>query len=56
MDCRGVSAGQLPRLVAEKNRLVGQFRSIASEEEVTAEEVREAMFAAFRRVSDGRAA
>lgn len=41
----------VPRLVAEKNRLAANFRSVAAECEVTAEEVREAMFAGFARVA-----
>lgn len=51
MERNGVAEDVLPRLVAEKNRLAAQFREVATECEVTAEEVREAMFAAFRRVA-----
>ncbi len=40
----------LPRLVDEKNRIAGDFRIIAAEEEVTPEEFRERLFAAFARV------
>lgn len=42
---------RLTRLIAEKNRLVADFREIARSEEVTAEEVRQAMFGAFARAA-----
>lgn len=44
------SAASLKRLVAEKNRVVADFRLIASEDVVTADEFREALFRAFGRV------
>lgn len=36
-------------MVNEKNRLVADYRSIATEDELTAEEVRESLFASFRK-------
>ncbi len=42
-----VSDDVLPRLVAEKNRLLEQFRIIADEEQLTAEDVRPAMLRGF---------
>lgn len=44
------TATSLQELVATKNRLADQFRLIATEDAVTAEEVREALFREFRRV------
>lgn len=46
-EARGVDDSTLARLVAEKGRIAANFAMIASEETVTAEEVRAAMFAAF---------
>lgn len=46
----GASAASLGRLLAEKNRIVSDFRLIATEDVVTADEFREAMFRAFDRV------
>lgn len=45
------SAEQLERLIEVKNLLVGQYRQVATECEVTAEEVRESLLAAFRRAA-----
>lgn len=47
----GVAEATLARLVAEKNRLLAQFREIAAEETLTADEVRPAMLRAFDRVA-----
>ena len=47
----GVDAAVLPRLVAEKNRLLDQYRIIATEEEITADELRERLLTAFAMVS-----
>lgn len=44
------SVASLERLVAEKNRIAEDFRIIAAEETVTADEFREAAFRAFERV------
>ena len=52
----GTDPETLARLVAEKNRLAADFRLIATEEALTAAEVREAMFAGFQRVSGLRLA
>ena len=52
----GTDPETLARLVAEKNRLAADFRLIATEETLTAAEVREAMFAGFQRVSGLRLA
>lgn len=46
----GASGESLKRLVAEKNRVLADFRLIASEDVVTADEFREALFKAFARV------
>jgi hypothetical protein len=45
---QGVPEHRLETLISEKNRVVTNFRLIESEERITAEEVREAMFRAFR--------
>lgn len=50
-DRGGVEPHTLAQLVAEKTRIADQFRDVASECEVSAEEVREALFAAFKRVT-----
>ena len=52
----GVDEAALPHLVAEKNRLAGQFREVAAECDVSAEEVREAMRGAFDRIAGRPAA
>jgi hypothetical protein len=46
-----VADGTLAALVAEKNRLLDQFRIIAAEEELSADDVRPAMFKAFARLA-----
>lgn len=51
------SEAQLAQLVAVKNKLLGDFRAMDREgEEVTADQVREAMFRAFNRVMTQKAA
>lgn len=47
----GVDDGTLGRLVAEKNRLLGQYRLIATEEEITADELRERLLVSFARIA-----
>lgn len=54
MALGGVPEQELTRLVFEKNRIVSQFRVIATEEPVTAAELREALFAAFARIGGVR--
>lgn len=49
-DHNGAASAALAALTAEKNRVADQFRLIATEERVTAQEFREALFSAFRRV------
>jgi hypothetical protein len=45
-----LSAEQMRDLVEEKNRLVSDFRAMHREDEVTAEQMREALFRAFERI------
>lgn len=47
----GVDEDTLGRLVAEKNRLLGQYRLIATEEEITADELRERLLVSFARIA-----
>jgi hypothetical protein len=49
MENGPVGDEMLPRLVAEKNRLLEQFRVIAAEEKLTADDVRPAMLQGFDR-------
>ena len=50
-EAGGVDDGTLGRLVAEKNRLLGQYRLIATEEEITADELRERLLVSFARIA-----
>lgn len=49
--CGGVSEVQLPRLVAEKNRLAQQFREVDTEETVTETEFAAALKKAWDRIT-----
>jgi hypothetical protein len=46
-----VTDEHLARLIQVKNRLVGQFRQVRTECDITAEEVRESLLEAFRRAA-----
>lgn len=50
LNVGAASTESLKQLVAEKNRVVGNFRLISTEDVVTAEEMREALMKAFKRV------
>ena len=51
MSRGGVDPAILPRIVEAKNKVVSDYRLIGTEDHVTADEMREALFAAFEKAA-----